>query len=246
MMSLENILNEIASYEEVIDLDLDSVRPQVRPGFESRKRDAKDNLPLLKAKYEREALSHSIGFFVDGTPEQVKSFSEVSAEEGGTITVSASAMYERLAKPSHAAMGGSREFTAGDMSLLVNELKEVMRELDIHDIDSPSLTGLHVLHTFEDVVSFVRGMLLSTQGGSDGLNRKYVQKSMLDTALKARHANTALPVVVVGATTADKDNLAPLFTKSVVVSIPEEQVVDSEYVISCFELSSPKKSKKQK
>lgn len=247
-MSLSDLVKELEAAQLDADIELSVVHPSIAAGMAMRKGQAEVNLVEIKKKYVETARGVSIGVFVVGPDDKTAEFAQLGEEEGGGVTVSAKALYSRVAEAVDHSYGdspnSSREFGTVQYSVLISELSDIGRELGIDSMARPPVPAGLVLHK-ADVYDGIKTILDETFGHS--LNALYLENAAFKKALDFKYSERVLPVFVVGVSSVeDAENLSGVAfaANNHVVAIAEENI-SRDFVVKTLNALN-KKTKKSK
>lgn len=238
----------LAEYDETLKVsqwDLADFPPAAAPGLSGRIRQARFELPKIAAAYEEAIRPNTVAIFVSGTDDQEQVFAGLAAQEGGTITVRADALYQTLAAPVERALaaGKGRQFTAHFGGMVSDGLRDVAAELGIASMNNPSFSAAPILADRGAVVGHIREAVRTAVG--DQLNAMYIARMLANVALQTRQTGAVIPVVVIGTTPGETEGVSKCFGRvGANVALPAEQEVTKEFVLKVF--SDVKKSLKKK
>lgn len=225
--TLENILTEYKRAEEVSKRNLDTVSPSTRPAHEAAVRKAKSELPQLRVEYLTAISKSAYGFFVDGDQAKVDKFVEI-ARENGAFLVDADAIFRELAKRVQPSLGGRKEFSVTQVSLLDYALRELVEATGYEGkLNRISISEVRVTSNEEQLVKYIRELVARTNGSTP--SAVYAQSEIVRQAFEAGFTKRNLVVVVKNATQLDRAALHGLFTKTTRVDVDSVAEVDERF-----------------
>lgn len=227
LRTLDVVLTEYTRAEELAKKDLDSVPVTSRPGWGIAIRQAKDKLPSLRAEYLTRILKNSVGFFVDGDDAKALKFSEIAAKNGAFV-VDAAAIFNALADKVQASIGGRKEFSVTQISLLDSALKDLLTSAGYDGrLERVTMASLQVVSTRERLVSYIRELVVNSNGFTASVIA--AQSALLAQALKDKFDGKVLVVVVRNASSVDRAGLAGLFTRTAKVDVDAVDEIDERF-----------------
>jgi hypothetical protein len=230
METLKELLRQIVETEKLANIDTEAWDWRTRSSITNTVNEAKDRLVPLRKQYFDRIAEMTIGIFVIG--DEAEAFAKIAADEGGTLTVHADALYSRIADLIEPVLADSREFGIMAFSKLTQGITDVGHELNVKAMDLPKYKDGRVL-TRKDLVERVRGTIRDTFG--DDLNRLYIAAEIQKQAYATRFSATALPVVLIGLECADEarglESCVAKFGSNV---FTKGSTVDREYVFKVF------------
>lgn len=197
MKTLSEILKEIESLRSVIDMDITSVQPATRAGWEAAQSAAKTKIDSVKDEYARTAKSVSVGIYLGGDREVVQAAVKVAQDKGDALVVNGNEIYERIALPVYAMMGGSGLLSASQSARILQELTQIGNELKIASMPIPdvaALSGQKHVPDLGSLVDIIRDSIRKAVG--DELAMMYTTKKVGDLALEMKMARPLIPVVL--------------------------------------------------
>jgi hypothetical protein len=223
------LLEKIAQTQTILDQDLTGWNPKTRPGKESQKTRAIDEMRALQQRYNQYVSTAAAVVVLKGAGDQT-GFCQVAKDEAEALIVDGSALYRRLADGIAPSLGKRKDFAPAQMMILLAELEGVSRELDIVSFDTPVFKGA-VCNNKAELTEHIASIIRSTLGTD--LNRIFIRRQVLQLAAAAKASKNVIPVVVVSALDAEADALAlSLFGAGVVVKTPE--TADKKAVHTAF------------
>lgn len=245
MTELEAALAKYNETKSVAEMNLDDVSPKVRPGKESQKREAMDNLEGVRKAYADALRKATWGISVTGPG--ADSFVKKAVEEAEVLVVAVDGLYKRIADRVATTLGSSGEFGISQYSAVVQEMRTIGSELNVVSMPSPKWTEPVDVGGYEGLLRHVTGMVDSS-AGSD-LVALYVDRQVVEQALKSGVNRNTVPVVLTGLTEGSEQaflNKAFAEGRSTVVRTKEKETT-TEYVLNIFnEIKKLLKSQKTK
>lgn len=211
MTPTEKLLNSITYCTEVAKRNLDDYAPAVRPAQQVAIREAKDALVHLYDEYTAYFCKVGVAIFIFGDRDEQAKFAQVAEEDLHLLTVQADALYNRLSDDIWPSVGGGGEYTAVQHRKLLLGLREVAEELNVEHMEYPGDEFYASVQTKEALTEHVRNLVRAATG--DLLNAAYIEREVVKAAIEAENAGNVIPVVVVGATSAETKGLATTFGK---------------------------------
>ena len=194
---LEKALNQLVETEAVCNQDLTGWDPSTKMGMETRKRQAKNDLDVLKNAYKNELINSAIKVFVTGDTVKAKRFVE-SLDGGSVVVVAGDGVYRKMAKNVEKTLDDrSRHFNTSQLVHLIDELHDFARDFELRDIPLPKMDGNDIntqAPTLEDVVDLVRKAIRAT--ANDDINRIYLEREVLNKAVAVKAAGNVVPVII--------------------------------------------------
>lgn len=247
MNELSTILNQLEKAKNTASIDPDAPEyAKTRAGISVAIQNAKDSLPGLLKQYESALLKHGVAIFLFGSKEKTAEFARLVVDMGEAVAVDAGEMYRRLAEALERSLGASREVGTTQLSVLQTRLADIGREVGW--IVRPNVSKqptFGVLTDLESIMNWVR--YVSELQVGESLAVEYIRRKFVTEAEKIRYMLNVAPVIFVNATPEEANKLGPMFGKgSANIDIPEDAVVDQEYVNSTFHrVSKTIKNRKQ-
>jgi hypothetical protein len=202
--NLSKLLEDIKKTQAIAEHDLTDSPWQTRTAKEIAKSEAKRDLVPLKAKYLKEFSTKIAKVFVDGTPEQVKLFTELLNKEGAT-TFTSSNIYRYIAENVAPKLSYGSAFSSSAWVRLMEILGDVCRTYDVFPHTSPKEPNAPAIRTETDLVEVVKSVIRESFG--DTLNRIYLTSNVLDSALSNRFEKDVAVVIVSGLSEPEKASL---------------------------------------
>jgi hypothetical protein len=233
--NVEQLLNEIARYEQTIGIELDAVHHSVRPGYEMAIREAKDNLPSVRDSYRTRVFAQAVGFFLSGDHNKVATFVELAVKLGNVFVADAMAIYESMALKIEPSMGYSREFSVFQIAELTRLIRNVGESVGLKpsQIQPPNPKDARVLPTHQDVVFYIRDLVTEAMGES--LNALLITQKLVNEAIARKFNSSVLAAVITNARPEAQAGLGQIFGTKAEVSIGPDDEVDDAYVLRAFE-----------
>ena len=228
---LQKLLEDIQKHTTTANIDLDNLPPSVRGGWGSSKREAAEKLVPLKQKYAAALMSGRAGVFLLGPSDKQADFGAVFTKYGDLVA-DADALYSRLATPVEAAMGDTRQWGVTQSHQLILGLKEVMTELNLTELDSPSHAVMPILEDAKAVKEHIRSIVRQTLG--DSLNRLYIEAQFAKAATEICYTNSTSPALVVNAREDEIAGLGKAFGRGILrtITLSAEDEVNVEFVLN--------------
>lgn len=201
MKTMKDLVEQIVETSKIANIDLEGWPRISLPSIMSTVVDAKARLEVLKVEYYELVSKATIGIFVFGSDGSDEVFATIAAAEGGTMTIHADALYQRMADLITPVIPDSKEFNINAFSKLAQGLAEVGRDLELKAMDMPKFVPLKVTNRAA-LVEHVRNTVRDALG--DDLNRLYVSKEIQRKAFEMKFKGSALPVVIIGLGSADE------------------------------------------
>lgn len=230
MTELEEALLKYNEVRALAELSLDEVPRNVRPGKESQKREAQDQLESYRDTYGQALRKATWGISVVGPG--TGSFVQKAQEEADVIVVAADAIYRRIADRVAPTIGNG-EFGVSQYSTVIQEMRLIGGEMNVVSMPSPRWTEPVNVGNYEGLLRHITGMV--EFAGTD-LVALFVGRQILQQALKAGINRNTVPVVLTGLLDGTEPAfLAKTFPKgrNTVVRTTEETVT-TEYVLEVF------------
>ena len=200
---LNQITKDIEETTKLAIMDLETAPAKTRAGLYIAKADSEKRLKELQEEYKTQLGPRVATIFVTGDRGGQEAFAKLSAAEGETLTVDAAAMYARMALDVEPTIGASRQFGGTQLNHLVRSLEEVGRTAGVSLLPVPHLLEVLTAKTMYNTMLIIQD-LIRTQVG-DALNCRYIERQILDAALKSRYGEKVVPVVVLSALTASEN-----------------------------------------
>jgi hypothetical protein len=232
MTELEAALTKYAETKALAELNLDVVPRNVRPGKESQKREAQDNMEAVRDAYGEALRKATWGISVTGPG--TETFVKKAVEEAEVIVVAADALYRRIADRVQPTLGANGEFGVSQYSAVIQEMRTIGGEMNVVSMPSPRWSEPVNVGNYDGLLKHITGMVDSSVGTD--LTALFVSRQILDQALKAGVNRNTVPVVLTGLTEGSEPAfLTKAFQKgrSTVIRTTEEAVT-TEYVLDVF------------
>ncbi len=232
MTEIEAALTRYTETKALAELNLDEVDRKVRPGKESQKREAQDQLEALRDTYGEALRKVTWGISVTGPG--TEAFVKKAVEEAEVIVVDAAALYKRIADRVAPSIGSNGEFGVSQYSTVIQEMRTIGSEMNVVSMPSPKWAEPVNVGNYEGLLKHITGMVDSSVGTD--LTALFVTRQIREQALKAGVNRNTVPVVLTGLTEGTEPAfLTKAFAKgrNSVVRTTEVEVT-TEYVLSIF------------
>lgn len=232
MTEIETALKEYTDNLALAELNLDDVPRSVRPGREAQKRTAQDALPDLRANYGKALTKAAFGLLVSGPGSE--EFGKIAAQEADAIVVDGAGLYRRLTDRVVQAMGSDRQFGVSHYSAVIQELRAVAMELNIHSMPSPIWSEPVNVGDDRGLLNHVRGMVDSSVGLD--LQALYLNRQITEAGIKGGFDKNTVPVIVTDTPPETADALGrKLFAEGRKLEVKTDSPVTKEFVLDTFE-----------
>lgn len=205
---MENLLQDIEELEPLANLNTESWDMRTRASIEATKKESRQKLAELHAKYLKNTLQNAkvVFFPMASTLSQAQEYAQ--AQDG--ICVDAAVLYSVLAESVERSMGPSREYGALQQINLVTALVDACAPVGVGSFPAlPPLGEVNVLPTFDDVRAHVKNIVRTAIG--DELNTLHLEKAIGVKSLMSKVASDEPLIVVWGTTSQDEvDSLSKL------------------------------------
>jgi hypothetical protein len=241
LRQLPEILAEYRSATKKANLNLDAVQATTRAGFATAKRQAQDALPDIKAEFLARGLKNSIAAFVVGDEARSKEFARVAASAGGTFTVDARAVFEKIADLVGPSIGRTREFAQHQAALMDQALKTLAEDTGYTGrLEQVRFRTLRIVATRDDLVDYIRELSYA----SNGVTPTFIaaQNQILTQALTSEFTGRVLAVTILNAEPQDRKALGSMFTKVLEARVDDAEVIDERFARNVFEGGSKPKT----
>jgi hypothetical protein len=231
MTELEAALTKYAEAKALAESNLEEVPRNVRPGRESQKREAAEALEGLRDTYGEALRKVTFGISVNGPG--TETFVQKAVEEAEVIVVAADALYRRIADRVAPTIGNG-EFGVSQYSAVIQEMRTIGGEMNVVSMPSPRWSEPVNVGDYNGLLKHITGMVDSSVGTD--LTALFVNRQILDSALKAGVNRNTVPVVITGLTQgAEPQFLTKAFQpgRNAVVRTTEEAIT-TEYVLEVF------------
>jgi len=152
MSRLEKLVEQYEEFETFANKDISEWPAATRPGAQMRQREAKDNVTKLGTEIKGLVLGSAVSIFVTGAKADVDAWASESDLNGGTITASAQALYEDLAKDIEPSLGDRRQFGTGQLGMLISAMTRIGKELDFRNIPTPQIFDVATVKTTQALI----------------------------------------------------------------------------------------------
>ena len=121
-------------------------------------------------------------------------------------------LYEFFAKQTEALLSDKRVFTYGDYGNYLNILNFGLRDLQLNPHFIPVFKDEIALHTYKDVLSWVKSNIRESTNG-DEFNKDYLFNKLVDICLRLNVSQKNVPVVVINCTENEYGTIKNLFIR---------------------------------
>jgi len=212
-MNISEIHKELQETREEATRDISNAPFATRTGLQGRKNAAINKVAVLEEQLRRAVIENSVAVFLYGDKEAQQEFAAVAEDEGKAITVSAYALFERLAKPIEENLKITKTLNVNHAVMFNNELSKVLHELQA-TFSGPGIGFGSILSGTDDVKNLPKLLKgLFDRSGLTELNTLYVQREVANRALKDDYDQNVVPVIVTGAYDDDKETPKKLFNR---------------------------------
>ncbi len=162
----------------------------------------------LRQAYEQEAVLGFAKIFLTGDDNKVAKFAAFARTEGGLV-VDGGALYKMLATPIETTIDPVRRtFDTSQVVRLYQELAEFAYKFGVKEMPEPKVQANDYnggAPDFQAVVNIVRASIRRTS--DDDLNILFMQRQILDEALKTKVITNTLPVIITGLSESELSNI---------------------------------------
>jgi len=193
-MSLSNIIEQIKKVKPLADEDISSGPRETYAGREGRKRNAVDQMKVLKERYIEELRLSSVFILVAGSAKN--EFSDIATNEFKCFSADPEGFYKDLANRLPAELYTNRPAAANLFDVMGRHLEDKANELQI--LGYPQLIMKQqyqrAIKNKEDFVALIK-QAVNEQVGSEisGIN---AVRSLADHAITIGHGSTVTPIIL--------------------------------------------------
>jgi hypothetical protein len=224
------LVQEIAENQVRAARDLEDVPANSRPGIEMSIRQAKDQVTVLEAEYAAYVKDRAFTIFPVGP--HAEEYAGIAAVEGETVNVSARMLYNVVSEDIEVSLGARRLFGVTQLTMLLNGLSDIGRELDLINLPIPQIVDVPHLPDFEALVDFVRSITREAIG--DRVQVPFIEREVTRTALERGYSLSRIPVVITGTVPAEQESLSQLLFSGKGFVVDTRGGVTKETVHSSF------------
>ncbi len=231
---LFKLIKTIKDNQDLVDADLTEWDWRTRPALEISKSEAKRTLVGLKGQYLKEFTKLTSKVFIDGTPEQVSSFTTLLTKEGANV-FTAPNIYEFLADNTAPKLSYGNVFSTAAWMRLTEILADTCRTFDVYPHTPPVEPVNTAIYSKDDLVDVIKDVVRNAFG--DTLNKVYLTSNFLNNALVNKFDKNMAIMVVSGLSENEKASLMDtLFPgqPSFSLSMAAEEVPDKSTALKVY------------
>lgn len=208
--NLALVLQEMEAAKKAADIDLEKVPFKNRASLSIAKTDATVKLKSLREEYAALLRERVVTVFVAGSKEDCQLFAQISDAQQGTLSISADAMYEKMAADIEPTIGAQRMFGGTQLQHLIRSVEDCGRQANLGFLQVPRLIDVIVVKPPVTTMSVVKD-LVTSQLGHD-LNARWIESKITEMAIEEEFEKL-VPVVVLCSNVDDVMALKPkIFT----------------------------------
>lgn len=194
---IQEMLNNLEEATRVATTDVSGWDKNTMNGALIRKREAEDQIAVLKSGYRATIENSFVKVFLTG--DRAAEFAK-SADAKGFVVIDGSALYTEMAKHVEPSMDHKeRQFTATQIALMIQILQRYMQMHRLHVMNQPKLDANDMGITRPDTASVVEVVRKSIRAtNNDDLLAFDLADRALDKALEKRAAKVSVPVIITG------------------------------------------------
>jgi hypothetical protein len=204
---LADILADIDAYTRIANQDLTGWDRATASGMVIAKREAEDQLAVLKSAYKTFITNAIVKVFVTGA--RAADFAK-SLDGEEVAVVNGAKLYYEVTKAVEPAVDPVRKtFMPGLLVIVVRALQQFMEKNNIRMINQPKLDANDLdspINDFEALLDRVRKSIRNTNG--DDLAVIDISNQVYESCLSKKIANTIIPVVITGLTEDEQQSLS--------------------------------------
>lgn len=228
--------------ETAASKNLEDIHPYVRAGWAAQIEQAKTKLSGLKREYQEALIKGAVAIFLEGDAEKVREVAR-QVTDGGGIALDAHALYERIADAIEPSISEARTWGVQQVYLLHTALMEVMKELDVTEMQMPDRSLEKVVPDRVATVAHIQQIVRDV--GGDHLNRLYVERQVAVRAEAVAFSGSTAPVFLYAANSDEVAFLSNDFGKgSGTIAVDAKDEVNKEYLTQLMKEANKKIRKK--
>lgn len=222
MNNLYSLIKEIETATKTANMVLDEMPWQTRAGMGIAIGEAKEKVIKLTKQYEDTLKDNLVGVFPMGPKEVVDEFIKAPQEFAGSITVAINKMYYNMAETIYPTLVRDRILGGDQYPLIVSELRTIMSKLNIQVMNMPKpVFPQEPNYDIQQLATSLKGYLESALDVD--LNKMYLMKEIIDTAIAKKYTQNVVSVIVTGAKDeAEMNKYAELFQKGVFAIVMDQ------------------------
>lgn len=228
---LVQLAEEIAAVEPVAEQVLEGGSPATYMGRATAKNAATIRLKEIKEAYLAEVRGNAFAMVLDGPRALQTEFSDIAFLEGDTLTVNASALYERIASTVAQGLPPSGIMGASHSDFVFRAVDAVTEEMGMEVTKYPQIRSEYNTKV-APLVDAVRSIIRETYG--DDLNRAYLEYLAGTAAYARRYNKNVVPVVVMGTDPSEVESLAEVLFGGNAIVVAVEEEVTKDTVLKTF------------